>query len=121
VRRRKALATLVVLVVILASLSLALIYVHDNPVGLTPISSINTEVTPIGSNVTIKGEITSIIFLMMGPNDQVVSISDGSGSVEFFWTKTRLDVGWIILVRGTVYWNYSIHPVSSVDQVLLFL
>ena len=117
---RKTLATLTMLVVIVASLSLALIYVHDNPAGLIPISSINTGVTPIGSNVTLKGEIINIIIFFIGPNDQSVLLSDGSGNITFFWTKTRLEVGWTVIVKGTVHQNDSIRPISSVEPVLLF-
>ena len=119
-RWRKALATLLVLVAIMAPLSLILIYVHDNPAGMTPISSINTGVTPIGSNVTLKGRILEICVLLMGPNDQTVRLSDGSGSVRFFWTDTRLQVNWTILVRGTVDTNETLRPVSNVELVLLF-
>jgi hypothetical protein len=47
-RMNKALATMLALVVVVASVTLALIYVHDSPAGITPISSINRGNTPIG-------------------------------------------------------------------------
>ena len=40
--RRKALAILLMVVVIAVPLSLGLIYIHDNPGDVTPISSINS-------------------------------------------------------------------------------
>ena len=119
-RWRKALATLLVLVAIMAPLSLILIYVHDNPAGMTPISSINTGITPISSNVTLKGVISEIAVILNGPNMQYVRVSDGSGSIEFFWHETRLQVNWTILVRGTVDTNETLRPVSNVELVLLF-
>jgi DNA/RNA endonuclease YhcR with UshA esterase domain len=119
-KRRKAVATLLVLIAIATPLSLAFTYLHDNPAGMTPISSINAGITPIGTNVTLKGEIKEIVFLLMGLNDQSVRMSDGSGNISFFWTETRLQVNWIILVKGTIYANHSLHPVSSVEIVSLF-
>ena len=119
-RQRKVLATILISIVILVSFSLALIYTHDNPAELIPISSINAGITPLGSNVTIKGNITSIMMLWVGLNDLFVSLSDGSGSLRFYWSKAHLEVGWIILVKGTVYCNNSLRPVSSVERVLLF-
>jgi hypothetical protein len=83
-------------------------------------SSINSGITPIGSNVTVKGTINSILLFFMGPHDQSVQISDGSGNLTFYWTRTRLAVGWIILVCGTVGRNNNLHPVSSIERVLLF-
>ncbi|MHA1863872.1 MAG: hypothetical protein ACTSWA_08890 [Candidatus Thorarchaeota archaeon] len=119
-RRRKAQATILMSIVIVVSFSLALIFAHDNPAELTPISSINAGITPLGSNVTIKGNITSIMMYHVGLNDQVVSLSDGSGSLRFYWSKTHLEVGWIVIVKGTVHRNNSLRPVSSVELVLLF-
>ncbi|RDE11811.1 MAG: hypothetical protein C4K48_11000 [Candidatus Thorarchaeota archaeon] len=118
--RKRALATLLVLIAIMAPLSLTLMYVHDNPTGITPISSINTGITPIGSDVTVKGVILEIVVILNGRNMQNVRMSDGSGSIELYWTETRLHVNWTIIVRGTAYSNLSLDPVSSVELVLLF-
>ncbi len=117
-KRRKVLAIILMSIVIIVPLSL--IYAHDNPAELTSISSINAGSTPIGSNVTIKGTITSIIISGMDLNNQYVSLSDGSGSLGFSWSKTHLEVGWIVIVKGTVHRNNSLRPVSSVELVLLF-
>jgi hypothetical protein len=70
--------------------------------------------------VTLKARIAYIVIFFIGINDQSVTISDGSGFIEFFWTKTRLQINWTILVSGTVHTNYSLYPVSSVEVVLLF-
>jgi hypothetical protein len=102
-RRRKALAVVVVVITIAA-----LIYLHDYPFGITPMSAMGT--TPIGTNVTVRGEITDILNLFVGLNDQFVTVSDGSDYVKFYWHRTRLEVGWIVIVRGTVRGYLSLHP-----------
>ena len=117
--RRKALAILLMVVVIAVPLSLGLIYIHDNPGDVTPIYSINSGITNIGANVTVKGNITGIT-VYMDPYGLDVWISDGTGILEFFWTQTRLDVGWTVIVKGTVSNNYTLLPTSSVELVLLF-
>ena len=119
-RRNDWLALLTVSIILVASFSFVLTYIHDNPIELTPISTINSGITPIGSNVTIKGEITEIVVLAIAPNFQSVSVSDGTGSLTFFWTRTILDVGWTVIVRGTVNRTDSLSPISSVESVLLF-
>ncbi|MFW9911147.1 MAG: OB-fold nucleic acid binding domain-containing protein [Candidatus Thorarchaeota archaeon] len=117
-RRRKELAAMVVVITITATLSLTFIYFHDYPYGATPMSAMGT--TPIGTNVTVRGEITDILSLHMGLNDQFVTVSDGSDHVKFYWHQTRLEVGWIVVVRGTVSGYLHLHPVESVDRVWLF-
>ena len=119
-RRNDPLALLTVSIILVASFSFVLTYIHDNPIGLTQISSINSGATPIGSNVTIKGQITHIMVLWMFPNDQLISLTDGTGNLTFDWTRSTLDVGWNIIVQGTVHHNTRLYPVSNVELVLLF-
>lgn len=120
-RRNDPLALLTVSVILVASLGFVFAYVHDNPIGLTPISSINSEIIPLGSNVTVKGEITQIVVLAVAPNFQDVLVSDGTGSLRFFWTRTILDVGWNVIVQGTVDHNTSLRPVTNVELVGWFV
>jgi len=119
-RRRKALATLIVLVAIIASMSVAFIYVHDNPVRVTPISSINAGITPVGTNVTLKGEFKEELASPLMGICQHILMSDGSGNISFYCYETRLQIGWTLIVRGTVQTNKTLYLVSSVEQVLLF-
>ncbi|MHA2003004.1 MAG: hypothetical protein ACW975_11205 [Candidatus Thorarchaeota archaeon] len=114
-RRRKTLTVVVVVGVIILT---AFIYLHDYPFGVTPMSDMGT--TPIGTNVTVRGEITNILNLFAGLNDQFVTVSEGSDYVKFYWHRTRLEVGWIVIVRGTVRGYLSLHPVASVERVWLF-
>ena len=118
--RNKALAMLLALIVIAASITLVLTYVHDNPAGITPISSINTGNTPTGSNVTLKGRIIEFLATPLILSGQNVLMSDGSGNISFFSTGALLQINWTILVRGTVHTNYSLYPVSGVEIVLMF-
>lgn len=119
-RRNKVLATLLVLIVIAASITLAMICVHDNPAGITPISSINTGNTPIGSNVTVKGEMVDFLATPLILSGQNVLMSDGSGNISFFSTENQLQINWAIIVKGTVHTNDSLRLVSGVALVLLF-
>lgn len=119
-KRSKVVVLLLAFMAIIAPITLTLIYTHDNLSGAIPISSIKSALTPIGTNVTLKGKIIDILVLSLSANDQVVSISDGSGFIGFFWTKTLLQINWTILVGGTVDTNHTLRPVSEVELVLLF-
>ncbi len=107
------------LMLITIPLSLGLIYIHDNPTNVTPISSVNSGMAQIGAIVTVKGNITAIT-VYMDPNGLDVWISDGTGILEFFLTDSRFHIGMIVIVKGTVYTNYTLHPTSSVELVILF-
>lgn len=114
-RTRRLLFTIAILLV-----PLLFVYVHDNPAGLVHISAINSGRVPIGANVTVKGEIVDILMLFMGTNDQYVKLSDGTGNLTFYWTRTRLDIGWVIIMSGTVYRTHNLRWVTSVERVALF-
>lgn len=118
--RKKVLAIPITVMVIAVTLCLGLIYIHDNPSGLIPISSINTGTTEIGAKVIVKGNITAITVYTMNPNDLDVWISDGTGILEFFSTDSRFYIGMTVIVKGTVYTNYTLLPTSSVEIVILF-
>jgi len=120
VEYRKILAILLILMLITFPLSIGLIYIHDNPANVTPISSINSGMTQIGTNVTVKGNITSGYGYLMGTYIQVATLTDESGNLTFSWADSLLEIGWIVIVKGTVYTNYSLHPTSSVELVILF-
>ena len=54
---------LVVCFIIVAPSLFGLIYLHDNPIGITSIADINSGQALVGVNVTVKGNITEIFLL----------------------------------------------------------
>jgi hypothetical protein len=118
--KRKVYSYSIGLIILIIPLSLGLIYAHDNPTSITSLESINSGAARVGTNVTVKGTITEILLLFMGPYDQLVHLSSPDGNITFFWTQFRLEVGSSVIVRGTVYEGNEIHPVFSVQRVILF-
>ncbi len=102
------------------SLSIISIYIHDNPERLTSIDNINQGLIPVGTNVTVKGVIIEIRYYFLGSNDQIVTITNGECNLTFFWLDSPLDLGWKIIVSGTVDSTTSLRSVSIVERVLLF-
>ena len=115
---RKVLSVL--LVMLMVEVSLACVYIHDNPVGLTRIDDINAGNIPVGANVTLKGRITQVIVWHMLLNSQSVTISDGRNNITFSWSRSIVNHGWSILVRGTVHSGHRLTNVISVERVWLF-
>jgi DNA/RNA endonuclease YhcR with UshA esterase domain len=119
-RRRKA-HTILIAIITIASLSVTLIYVHDNPSGLTPIGDINSGDIPAGTVVVVKGEVKWILQSFSGFDTQQVCLSDGTGELTFYWSRFQFDESWhIIIVRGKVLSNERLHVVTSVELVVLF-
>lgn len=108
-RRRKSYGIMGVILVIIASLSLVLTYLRDCPFEVTPMSAINAGMTPLGTNVTVKGEITGGIEYLVLPNFYELVVSDRNGELTIASVGVYLEVGWTIIVRGTVYSNTSLH------------
>jgi DNA/RNA endonuclease YhcR with UshA esterase domain len=81
---------------------------------------INQGTVSAGTNVTVKGNIIQIRYYYLGSNDQLVTISDGTGDLTFIWENTFLDIGWTIIVKGRVNSNISIYA-YSVEKVWLFI
>ncbi|MGY5874590.1 MAG: hypothetical protein RTU30_02480 [Candidatus Thorarchaeota archaeon] len=118
-RRRKSILAVLTISIVVISLSLTAVYFHDNPTELTSIKDINLNLIPVGTNVTVKGTIIRIMYISWG--GQRVTITDGGGNLTFPWFQPSLDSSWTIIVSGTVYSNTSIHSVSYVERVLLFI
>ena len=117
--RRRLAAILTVAVVV--STSLAVAFLHDNPTGLTPIADINTGAVALGENVTVRCRILSILCLFMGPYDQMLTLTDGPGNLSAYWSESRLEVGWVIIIRGTVDSNRSLAHLEWLERVWLFV
>ena len=116
-RRKLVLSTLLILVVV--TVSTCVIAWHDGYGQLTQISDINEGIIPVGTAVTVKGNVTQVLILLID-NTQWVFISDGSGSLNFAWRGTAPPVHSIVVVRGTVYTNSYLKNVTFCDVVWLF-
>ena len=110
--------------IIATSSFLAAVYYHDNPGKITSIEDINRNLIPVGTNVTVKGEILEILHLWMGFIR--ITITDGCGNLTFGGPTfdgilTHFDSSWKhIIVSGTVSSNSSLDSVSSIERVILF-
>ncbi len=120
-RRRKQILVVLTMSIVVISMSLTTIYLHDNPTEFTPIEDINHNLIPIGTNVTVKGKIIHVIYLWM--TIQSITITDGNGNLTFglIPSQPSLSTSLSIIVSGTVGSNTSLHSVSYVDRVLLFI
>ncbi len=112
---------LVIGFIIIAPLLLGMVYIHDNPPGITLIANINSGEALIGTNITVKGNITEIFMLYAGPFDQTITLTDGQSTLKFYWSKSQVGLGWIIVVSGTINSNNSLNRVTSVERVWIFI
>jgi hypothetical protein len=120
-RRKPPTVVVAIIIIVVASLSVTLVYVHDNPSGLTPIGDINSGEIPVGTVVVVKGEIKWILQTFSGFDTQQVCLSDGTGELTFYWSRFQLDESWsIIVVSGKVLSNEAPHVVISVERVILY-
>jgi len=116
-RRKLVLSTLLILVVVMVS-TCAVVW-HDGYGQLTKISDINEGFIPAGTFVTVKGNVTQVLILLM-TNTHIVWISDGSGSLQFTLRDTAPPVHSVVVVRGTVYTNSYLRNVTFCDVIWLF-
>ena len=116
-RRKLVLSTLLILVVV--TISTYVVAWHDGYGQLTKISDINEGIIPVGTAVTVKGNVTQVLIELVG-NTQFVFISDGSGSLDFEWGDSAPSEHSVIVVRGTVSSESSLRDVTFCDGVWLF-
>ena len=116
----RAISSILLISLLAISISIISVYTHDNPEKTTPMDDINQGIVSAGTNVTVKGNITQIRYYYLGSNDQLVTISDGTGNLTFIWENTFLDIGGTIIVKGRVNSNISIYA-YSVEKVWLFI
>ena len=111
-------------VLLIALVACAIVVYHDGLVGITPIEDIlefdiiNGFDMDDGTDVTIKGTITSII------GDWVV-VNDGTGSIGFEWNAADdLQEDTVVVVRGTTDTTLLVvrilSDVTSVQPVWIF-
>jgi DNA/RNA endonuclease YhcR with UshA esterase domain len=116
----RLIAPILLISLLAISISIISVYTHDNPEKTAPMDDINQGTVSAGTNVTVKGNIIQIRYYYLGSNDQLVTISDGTGDLTFIWENTFLDIGWTIIVKGRVNSNISIYA-YSVEKVWLFI
>ena len=117
VTRRRLTALVIIVVAVTACLGT---YIHDNPSGITSIADINAGKVAVGDNVMIKGRIMSILLLLMIPNDQTLTVGDWQANITLGWTHFRVEVGWVIIARGTVASSRDLHHTEWLERVWLF-
>ena len=115
--RKLVLSTLLILVVV--TISTCVVAWHDGYGQLTKISDINEDIIPVGTVVTVKGNVTQVL-MELGTNTQYVFISDGSGSLSFEWGNSAPSEHSVVVVRGTVSSESSLTNVTFFDVVWLF-
>ena len=108
-RRKLVLSTLLILVIV--TVSTCIVAWHDGYGQLTKISDINEGIIPIGTVVTVKGNVTQVLILLID-NTQWVFISDGSGTLDFAWKDTAPSEHSVVVVRGTVSSESSLRNVT---------
>ncbi len=123
-KRKGSNSKLIAAVLLIALVTCAIVIYHDGLVGVTPIEDIlefdiiDGFAMDDGTDVTIKGTITSIT------GDWVV-VNDGTGSIGFDWNAAEdLQEDTVVVVRGTTDTTLLIirilSDVSSVQPVWLF-
>ena len=98
-------------IVIVAVIAIGLIAWHDGFIGRTSIADINSGDVSNGTKVTVKGEITFILFDAMTITDE-----NGDGIV-FVWDGTKPPLHSIVVVRGEVSSIITLNQVTSVEAV----
>ena len=116
-RRKLVLPTLLILAVV--TVSTCVVAWHDGYGQLTKISDINEAIIPVGTVVTVKGNVTQVL-MELGGNTQWVFISDGSGSLHFMWNDTAPSEHSVVVVRGTVNSESGLTNVTFCDAIWLF-
>jgi hypothetical protein len=115
----RLLAFIAVTIVVTASLGIA--FAHDYPAGITRIAEINTGAVAPGENVTIRCRVVSVLVLLIGFGLQYLMLSDGPNNLTADWSKSQVEVGWVIVTRGTVESNRSLSHLIWLERVWFFV
>ncbi len=112
-------ATLAIIVLVIASGYV--VAWHDGLGEFTRISDINDGTIPVGTVVTVKGNITQVLGLPMLPNHLLITMRDNSGSLMFSWMGSAPSEYSIAVVRGTVSYSHDyLRNVTFFEAVWLF-
>ncbi len=113
-KKGKSTSKILIVIILIAVVSIAIVGWHDGLIGTTPMGSINDFTVESGTAVTVKGEITLIVLT-------VVTIADSTGGVAFEWADaSSLTLHTLVVVRGVVFSPHILTDVSSVAQVWIF-
>ncbi|MFW9959114.1 MAG: hypothetical protein ACFFCT_13670 [Candidatus Odinarchaeota archaeon] len=105
---------ILIVIILIAVVSVAIISWHDGLIGVTPIEDINNFSVGNGTAVTVKGEITIIL-------GTIVTMADSTGIVAFTWSDaSSLSLHSIVVVRGVVSSFATLSDVTSVATVWFF-
>ena len=96
-------------------------YIHDNPSGIAPIADINAGKVGVGENVTIMARMISGIQYYMGLCDATLLVTDGQGNITLGWDRCFIQIGWVIIARGTVASRSELGHVQWVERIWLFV
>jgi hypothetical protein len=113
-KKGRSASKILIVVILIAVVSIAIIGWHDGLIGVTPMGSINDLSVHNGTAVTVKGEITLIVLT-------AVTITDSTGGVVFTWADAgSLSLHTIVVVRGVVSSFLTLSDVSSVAPIWIF-
>jgi hypothetical protein len=113
-KRGRSASKILIVIILIAVVSFAIVGWHDGLFGVTPMGDINDFTVENGTAVTVKGEITLIVLT-------VVTIADSTGGVAFDWADaSSLSLHSIVVVRGVVSSFLTLSDVSSVALIWIF-
>jgi hypothetical protein len=113
-KKGRSTSKILIVIVLIAVVSIAIVSWHDGLIGATPMGSINDLTIDSGTVVTVKGEITLILLT-------VVTIADSTGGLAFEWADaSSLTLHTLVVVTGVVFSAHILTDVSSVAQVWVF-
>jgi len=111
-KKGRPVAKILLVVVLISVIAIGFVSWHDGLIGLTSINDINDGLVPVGTPVSVKGEIT----LRVG---NLITVADGSNFLAFEWGGAST-LNSIVVVRGVVSSIISLSNVTSVDVVWIF-
>ncbi|MHA1964821.1 MAG: hypothetical protein ACXACG_06375 [Candidatus Thorarchaeota archaeon] len=111
-KKGKPVAKILLVVVLIAVVTVGIVAWHDGLFGLTSINDINDDLVPIGTPVSVKGEITARL-------GNIITLQDGANLLAFEWEGAST-LNSIVVVRGVVGSIFTLANVTSVDVVWIF-
>jgi hypothetical protein len=100
----------IAVVLLIAVVAIGIVAWHDGLIGTTSIRDINQGDIAVGTAVTIKGELTVVLF-------DLCTVATDNGLIVFTWDGSKPPLNSIVVVRGTVSSIGSLSDVTSVDSV----
>ena len=114
-KKKRSNRNLILAIVIIAVVAVGLVSWHDGFIGRTPIADINSNDVSNGTMVTVKGEVTFILF------DAMIITDENNDVIGFSWDGTKPPLHSIVVVRGEVSSVVTLTHVTSVEVVWINL